>query len=104
MARQSRPPGFDMTYRPERRIAFGPPLRQRAASFAYLAFAVAITAGVAALWIGHHSMSRIKAAVPPGGSVQKMFRSLLRATSWRWVGKVRPGSAIMVSRPQSLNQ
>ena len=31
-----------MTYRPERRIAFGPPLRQRMASFAYLAFALAV--------------------------------------------------------------
>jgi hypothetical protein len=31
-----------MTYRPERRIAFGPPLRQRAASLAYLAFALAV--------------------------------------------------------------
>ena len=44
MARQSRPPGFDMTYRPERRIAFGPPLRERAASLAYLAFAFVVTA------------------------------------------------------------
>src|ERR1700678_642205 len=43
MARPSRPPGFDMTYRPERRVAFGPPLRERAASLAYLAFAVAVT-------------------------------------------------------------
>jgi hypothetical protein len=31
-----------MTYRPERRVAFGPPLRQRAASLAYLAFALAV--------------------------------------------------------------
>ena len=29
---------------------------------------------------------------------------MLRATSKRAVGKVRPGSAIIVSRPQSLNQ
>jgi len=42
MARPSRPPGFDMTYRPERRIAFGPPLRRRLPSFAYLAFALAV--------------------------------------------------------------
>src|SRR5579871_4255126 len=42
MARQSRPPGFDMTYRPEHRIAFGPPLRQRFPSFAYLAFALSV--------------------------------------------------------------
>src|SRR5271163_2104861 len=42
MARISRPPGFDMTYRPERRIAFGPPLRQRLPSFAYLVFALVV--------------------------------------------------------------
>jgi len=42
MARHSRPPGFDMTYRPERRVAFGPPLRQRATSFAYLMFALLV--------------------------------------------------------------
>jgi hypothetical protein len=43
MARISRPPGFDMTYRPERRIAFGPPLRQRLPSIGYLVFAVLVT-------------------------------------------------------------
>jgi hypothetical protein len=32
-----------MTYRPERSVAFGPPLRQRAPSIAYLAFALAVT-------------------------------------------------------------
>jgi hypothetical protein len=31
-----------MTYRPERRIAFGPPLRQRLPSLAYLAFALTV--------------------------------------------------------------
>jgi hypothetical protein len=33
-----------MTYRPERRIAFGPPLKQRLPSLAYLAFALAVCA------------------------------------------------------------
>lgn len=33
-----------MTYRPERRVAFGPPLRQRLPSLLYLAFAVLVTA------------------------------------------------------------
>lgn len=32
-----------MTYRPERRIAFGPPMRQRLPSLAYLAFAGIVT-------------------------------------------------------------
>ena len=31
-----------MTYRPERRIAFGPPLKQRVPTLAYLAFALAV--------------------------------------------------------------
>lgn len=33
-----------MTYRPERRIAFGPPIRQRLPSLAYLAFAFTVCA------------------------------------------------------------
>jgi hypothetical protein len=33
-----------MTYRPERRIAFGPPLKQRLPSLAYLVFALAVCA------------------------------------------------------------
>src|SRR5689334_21538096 len=43
MARPSRPPGLDMTYRQERRIAFGPPIRQRLPAFAYLTFAFAVS-------------------------------------------------------------
>lgn len=31
-----------MTYRPERRVAFGPPLKQQLPSFAYLVFALAV--------------------------------------------------------------
>ena len=42
MARISRPPGFDMTYRPEKRQTFGPPLRERALTLAYVAFATVI--------------------------------------------------------------
>lgn len=33
-----------MTYRPERRVSFGPPLRQQAMSLAYLGFALIISA------------------------------------------------------------
>src|SRR5262245_14707582 len=42
MARQSRPPGFDMTYRPAGSVAFGPPISERLATIAYVAFAFAI--------------------------------------------------------------
>src|SRR5689334_7955726 len=41
MARPSRPPGFDMTYRP-RESVFGPPLLERIPSMAYLATALGI--------------------------------------------------------------
>ncbi|KYF51844.1 hypothetical protein BE08_19755 [Sorangium cellulosum] len=44
MARPSRPPGFDMTYRPEKRIAFGPPLKERIPAMLYFGFAIAISA------------------------------------------------------------
>ncbi len=37
MARISRPPGFDMTYKPARRAAFGPPIGLRIPSYAALA-------------------------------------------------------------------
>jgi hypothetical protein len=42
MARISRPPGFDMTYRPKQSVAFGPPLHTRIPSMAYLAVAVGL--------------------------------------------------------------
>lgn len=42
MARPSRPPGFDMTYRPDKRQTFGPPLRERALTLAYVAFAAIV--------------------------------------------------------------
>src|SRR5689334_21649712 len=47
MARQSRPPGFDMTYKPERRMSFGPPFGERWASLLYLGFALVVSAVIA---------------------------------------------------------
>jgi len=44
-------------------------------------FAVAITAGVAALWLAYHTVSAVKAVVPHGGSVQALFASLMRASA-----------------------
>jgi hypothetical protein len=41
MARVSRPPGFDMTYRPEESV-FGPPLVAKVPSFLYLAAAISV--------------------------------------------------------------
>jgi subtilisin family serine protease len=48
-------------------------------------FAVAITAGVAALWLGHHTPQRIKAAAQ-GRPVQELFVALLRSTAQRPAG------------------
>jgi hypothetical protein len=43
MARDSRPPGFDMTYRPEGAVAFGPPLKERLPALLYFAFAILVS-------------------------------------------------------------
>jgi hypothetical protein len=40
MSRNSRPPGFDMTYKPLTSVAFGPPLWTRVPSLVYLAVAI----------------------------------------------------------------
>jgi len=48
MARISRPPGFDMTYKPARRASFGPPIGVRAPSYA--ALLVTVAAAFAAWW------------------------------------------------------
>lgn len=46
-------------------------------------FAVALTAGVAALWLGHFGGAAIKHALKPGETVQDRFIALLKETSWR---------------------
>ena len=48
MARNSRPPGFDMTYRPAKREAFGPPWIVRAPSYVALLGAMGLV--LAAWW------------------------------------------------------
>jgi hypothetical protein len=53
MARPSRPPGFDMTYRPTE-STFGPPFAARIPSLLYLALALG---GVAAVVLAEHSSS-----------------------------------------------
>ncbi|MDI1482633.1 hypothetical protein [Polyangium sp. y55x31] len=46
MARPSRPPGFDMTYRPDSTVSFGPPLKERLPWLAYLAVALLISGAI----------------------------------------------------------
>jgi len=43
MARASRPPGFDMTYRPDDTVSFGPPLKERLPWLGYFALALCVT-------------------------------------------------------------
>jgi hypothetical protein len=49
-------------------------------------FAVALTAGVAALWLGHFGAAAIKQALKPGETVQDRFIALLKQTSWQPAG------------------
>jgi serine protease len=47
-------------------------------------FAVAMTAGCAALWLSHHGRAMVRAAAAAKGStVQEMFRAAVRQTAWR---------------------
>src|SRR4029079_5115522 len=59
-------------------------------------FAVALTAGVAAMWVAHHGRANVVApAHARGETVQEMFRRLLQATARRptpWdAGAMGPG-------------
>lgn len=67
-----------MTYRPERRIAFGPPLKQRVPSYAYLAFALAVCGVIV---YGQHA---------PAGS--KLFRYVVEGDA----GRVIPSSVCAI--------
>lgn len=44
-------------------------------------FAVALTAGVAALWLAHHGKAAIRASLQRGETIQSKFVSILRATA-----------------------
>ena len=49
-------------------------------------FAVALTAGVAALWLSHFGLAAIKGALEPGETVQDRFIALLKQSAWRPAG------------------
>lgn len=63
-------------------------------------FAVALTAGVAALWLAHHGRASIEQAVGGPGNVQAAFRALVRRTSTEPPGwdTERRGSGIVDAR------
>jgi len=82
MARISRPPGFDMTYRPLETQTFGPPLKSRLPSFIYLALAMAL---VVLVVVGSNAAS---------GSL--LFRYVVELDSQRVLG-ARPLAAIVLA-------
>jgi len=81
MSRVSRPPGFDMTYRPVKTQSFGPPVSSHVPSLVYLVLAVAL---VSVVLVGSASAS---------GSW--LFRYIVEADSQRLLG-ARPLAAIVL--------
>jgi hypothetical protein len=82
MARLSRPPGFEMTYRPMSTQAFGPPVVSRLPSLAYLALALSlVTVVLVGSWSAHGSF---------------LFRYVVEADSQRLLGS-RPLAAIVLA-------
>jgi hypothetical protein len=82
MARPSRPPGFEMSYRPRSTQIFGPPIVSRIPSLVYLTLALGLVALVA---IGSMSSQ---------GSF--LFRYVVEADSQRLLG-ARPLAAIVLA-------
>lgn len=81
MSRHSRPPGFDMTYRPVETVAFGPPVSARIPSLAYLALAVTVVLLV------------VVGSISPSSSW--LFRYVVEADAQRVLG-ARPLAAIIL--------
>ena len=81
MSRVSRPPGFDMVYRPVKTQTFGPPASAHVPSLVYLALAVAL---VAIVLVGSVSANS-----------SWLFRYIVEADSQRLLG-ARPLAAIVL--------
>jgi hypothetical protein len=88
MSRLSRPPGFEMTYRPQNSQAFGPPMLSRVPSLVYLALALSLVAVVAV------------------GSLSSrdsfLFRYVVEADSQRLVGARLLAAVVLVSALASV--
>jgi hypothetical protein len=88
MARISRPPGFDMTYRPLSSVAFGPPLAVRLPSFVYLLLAIALVAFVI---VGSLS-----------GSGTWIFRYVVTDDEQRWLSARTLAGLVLLSAVASV--
>ena len=82
MSRLSRPPGFDMTYKPAKTQTFGPPVSAHVPSLVYLGLAVVLMAVV------------IIGSASANGSW--LFRYIVEADSQRLLG-ARPLAAIVLA-------
>jgi hypothetical protein len=88
MSRVSRPPGFDMTYKPVKTQTFGPPAMSHVPSLVYLALAVAL---VAVVMIGSVSASS-----------SWLFRYIVEEDSQRLLGARTLAVIIFVSALASV--
>jgi hypothetical protein len=88
MARISRPPGFDMTYRPLSSVAFVPPFLVRLPSLVYLAVAVALVVFVV---VGTFS-----------DSTTWIFQYVVAQDEKRWLGSRTLAGLVLVSAIASV--
>jgi hypothetical protein len=88
MTRISRPPGFDMTYRPRASVSFGPPIGVRLPSLVYLAVAIALVAFVTA---GSFAASGTW-----------IFRYVVEADENRWLGSRTLAGLVLLSAVASV--
>ena len=88
MARISRPPGFDMTYRPVSSVAFSPPLTVRLPSLVYFAVAIALVVFVV---VGSFS-----------GSGTWIFRYVVQDDEKRWLGSRTLAGLVLLSSVASV--
>lgn len=92
MARDSRPPGFDMSFRPERPRRFGVPLRELLPSYGYLAITLLFAAFVAYGHVapdGSFARYHVLAASQGGGPRAATFAFVVLASGLAAVLRVR---------------
>ena len=88
MSRPSRPPGFEMTYRPVSSQAFGPPMISRVPSLVYLALALSLViVVVVGSWSSHGSF---------------LFRYIVEADSQRLLSSRTLAAIVLASAIASV--
>jgi hypothetical protein len=90
MARISRPPGFDMTYRPVTSVAFGPPIAVRLPSLMYLVVAIAVVVFV------------VVGSLSESGTW--IFRYVVEQDDKRWLGSRTLAGLVLLSAVASVTR